>query len=427
MVRKSRLFSAALLALGGLSASATWAGTISVDVDTSAAGIQNGIDAPRNVQRSDSVQIALFFEPATGEEIFGIDAELVYPASVLTITGTSSNTRCPVPTTQGRMAFIFSAGLDPLTAGQICTVTFSVAADAPFADVALALENFSSGQSGAPGRLTVSEGDPNVLLQFDPNFGGAAIELPGNVAGAVVNTAISVEAQGTIGSGSVSGCSISGAGASAFGPAPGDITVNAGATGTLPLSCTLPASQVATAQLQCTETDSDSAGVSRTWQLRCPVGTVVPVDPAITPATAAGAFGMPAGAIGQTVSRTLQFTPSGGAGSGSSTVTCTPAGGSPVTVTPATLTFTGSTTTPQSFTVRIPLTDADQGPFDLTCAINDSGADRDVIYSVTAAAGAAIVAPTPTTVPASSTWSQLLLIALMAGLGLAFVGFRRQS
>ena len=33
--------------------------------------------------------------------------------------------------------------------------------------------------------------------------------------------------------------------------------------------------------------------------------------------------------------------------------------------------------------------------------------------------------PRPAVVPASSTWSQIALIALLAGLGLAFVGFRR--
>lgn len=269
--------------------------------------------------------------------------------------------------------------------------------------------------------IEISDAPPTPLtLSYAPAPG--PITLPPGNAGATVSTNIVATAAGNQGSASLS-CTA----AAGFTVTP-SLTFNSAGDQNIAVGCTLGAAQT-TGNITCTEIDGNTAspGEARIWNATCPQGGVVPVDPAITPATAAGAFAMPAGAIGQTVSRTLQFTPSGGAGTGSSTVTCSVDPSSPVVVTPSSRTFTGNTTAPQTFTVSIPLTDADQGPFDLTCAINDSGADRNVVYNVTAAAGSPFVLPEPKVVPASSTWSQLLLIALMAGLGLAFVGFRRQS
>jgi hypothetical protein len=264
--------------------------------------------------------------------------------------------------------------------------------------------------------IEISDAPPTPLtLSYAPVPG--PITLPSGNAGATVNTNIVATATGNSGSASLS-CSA----AAGFTVTP-NLTFNSAGDQNIAVGCTLGATQTS-GNITCTEIDGDSVtpGATRTWTATCPQGGVVPVNPTITTVTATGAFAMPSGALGQTVSRLIDFSASGGAGTGSATINCTAT--APVTVTPAMQTVTGSAQ-PTDVAVRLQLTNAAQGPFDVVCTVTSGSTVRTDTFNVTAAAGTAL--PPPTVVPASSTWSQLLLIALMAGLGLAFVGFRRQS
>lgn len=264
--------------------------------------------------------------------------------------------------------------------------------------------------------IEISDAPPTPLtLSYAP--GPGPITLPPGNAGDTVSSNIVATATGNSGSASLS-CSA----AAGFTVTP-NLTFNSAGNQNIAVGCTLGAAQT-TGNITCTEIDGNDVapGATRTWNATCPQGGVVPVNPTITTVTATGAFAMPSGALGQTVSRLIDFSASGGAGTGSATINCTAT--APVTVTPAMQTVTGSAQ-PTDVAVRLQLTNADQGPFDVVCTVTSGSTVRTDTFNVTASAGTAL--PPPTVVPASSTWSQLLLIALMAGLGLAFVGFRRQS
>jgi hypothetical protein len=145
---------------------------------------------------------------------------------------------------------------------------------------------------------------------------------------------------------------------------------------------------------------------------------VVPVDPTIT-----GSAGtIPGGLIGQTRSTTIDFVNTGGAGSGSATIDCSTA--APLSIVPNGLqTVTGSAQ-PVDVTVSCTLTDTVQAG-SVSCVIDDLGATRTQVFDFTCPAGAAFIpTPSPDVVPATSMWSKLGLIGLLAALGMLMVGFR---
>lgn len=277
------------------------------------------------------------------------------------------------------------------------------------------------------GSVIINTAPPNVTLSYAP-AAGSTITFPSGTALTTQNASITVTGGGTLGSGTVTNCGITGAGAGSFGAAPANITVAAGATGTLPLSCTLPNSGgAATATLTCTETDSDSTGgVSRSWPLSCPQGTPVPgpgfgASPAPnTPATAISCSGQ----AGTTVQRQITITNNGNAGAGSALdFTCTGSG--------IITGLTGATATGLAVGASQTVTATCTVPADgvtstgtVSCTSNAPGAPFVFNYTSTGSTFPPPV-PRPAVVPASSTWSQIALIALLAGLGLAFVGFRR--
>lgn len=282
-------------------------------------------------------------------------------------------------------------------------------------------------QSAGSG-INVTNAPPNVNLTFAPAPGGT-VTFPAGVALTTQNASIGITGSGTVGSGSVTACGITGAGAASFGPPPaGTITVTGGGTGTIPLTCTLPNSGgAATATLTCTETDADTpAGAARSWTLSCPQGTPVPgpgfgASPAPnTPATAISCSGQ----AGSTVQRQIAITNNGNPGAGSALdFNCT--GGGIVSI------VSGGTATGLAVGASQTVTAACTVPADgvtatgtVTCTSNAPNGPFVFNYTSTGSTFPPAV-PRPAVVPASSTWSQLALIALLAGLGLAFVGFRR--
>lgn len=417
----------AALALGGLS---TGAVAQSVVANTTTAQI-NTVDhvSTVTVTRPDG-------GPSLGAVNFQIgynNAEIALPTGGSAIddenhpeiTVSDSNILCVVNT----VGTILCSGFGAIGGSTGAPVTIQIRFDVqgtavadPGSPLSITLGNFAD-RNGNPltptstngGVIIVTAPPTPLTLSYAPAPG--AITLPSGNAGATVSSNIVATAAGNSGSASLS-CTA----AAGFTVTP---TLNFAAAGSqdIAVGCTLGATQT-TGNIVCTEIDGNTAapGEARTWTATCPQGGVVPVNPTITTVTATGAFAMPSGALGQTVSRLIDFSASGGAGSGSATINCTAT--APVTVTPATQTVTGSAQ-PTDVAVRLQLTNAAQGPFDVVCTVTSGSTVRTDTFNVTAAAGTAL--PPPTVVPASSTWSQLLLIALMAGLGLAFVGFRRQS
>lgn len=354
------------------------------------------------------------------------------PAPHPEITVSTADLSCGV-TTVGTIICGGFAGAWPQTT--TVAIRFDIggtAVPAPGEPVTLA-GRFLDGD-GAPIATTLTSGSviigtapPDVTLAFTP-APGATVTFPGGTAFTTSNTSIAVAAGGTVGSGTVTGCTITGAGAAAFGTPPADITVAAGASGSLPLSCTLPnTGGAATATLTCTETDSNSAGVARTWPLSCPQGTPVPgpgfgASPAPNPAPAAPILCN--GQAGDSVQRQITITNNGNAGAGSALdFTCT--GGGIVSI------VSGGTATGLAVGASQTVTVACAVPGDgvtstgtVSCTSNVPGGPFVFNYSSTGSTFPPPV-PRPAVVPASSTWSQIALIALLAGLGLAFVGFRR--
>lgn len=375
-----------------------------------------------------------------GQPVEGFEFEMTYvntnlalatsPAPHPNVTPSVGGFACAVSTV-GRLRCVGTPSA-PIPETITIAVQFAVGPDAvPAPGSPLVIENvlFIDGAANTVtttntnGSVVIGTAPPDVNLTFAPAPGGT-VTFPSGVAGSVQNASIGITATGTVGSGTVSDCAITGAGATAFGPPPAaPITVSGGATGSIPLTCTLPASGgAATATLTCTETDADTPapGAPRTWNLSCPQGSAVPANPVITTVTPTGAFAMPSGTIGQTVTRPIQFSAAGGVGTGSATIACS--GAAPLTVAPASQTVTGSNQ-PTPVSVSIPLTASAQGPITVTCTVTDLNGTRTDTFDVTAAAGTAL--PPPSVVPASSLLSQLILIALLAGLGVAVVGFRR--
>jgi hypothetical protein len=286
-------------------------------------------------------------------------------------------------------------------------------------------------QTAGTSGINVTTAPPDTNLSYSP-AAGTNITFPSGVALTTQNASITVTGTGTVGSGTVTGCGITGPGAASFGAPPGNLTVNAGASAPLNLSCTLPNSGgAATATLTCTETDADSPapGATRTWPLTCPQGTPVPgpgfgATPAPNPAPAAPITcdGQP----GATVQRQIVITNNGNPGAGSDlTFTCTASG-------VASIVSGGTTATPlavgASQTVVVACTAPADGVTEVgavSCTSNAPGSPFAFNYSST---GSSLPPPVarPAVIPASSFWSMAALITLLAGFGVALVGFRRK-
>lgn len=429
ILNKKLLLAASLSAMCGTA----FAGTLSVTPATATALQAGGATSP-------TPHSVVYTQAASGETTNNLQARLVYDATRLTGAVATGGDACQI-NTQGTVVILSvnnTSGL--LASGTLCTIAFTSVAGATLgttpldiqADPALAegcIDNLANpvACTFVDAAVEIITAPPNVTLSYTP-APGATVSFPGGTALTTSNTSIAVAAGGTVGSGTVTGCTITGAGAAAFGAPPADITVAAGASGSLPLSCTLPNSGgAATATLTCTETDSDSAGAARTWPLSCPQGTPVPgpgfgATPAPNPAPAAPILCN--GQAGDSVQRQITITNNGNAGAGSALdFTCT--GGGIVSI------VSGGTATGLAVGASQTVTVACAVPGDgvtstgtVSCTSNAPGAPFVFNYSSTGSTFPPPV-PRPAVVPASSTWSQIALIALLAGLGLAFVGFRR--
>lgn len=417
----------ALLAIGG----SAFAQTVSVD----------NTNAIINTTHVSTVTLT-----RGGQPVEGFEFEMTYANADLGLAAATSPHPNVTPSVGGFACAVSTVGrlrcvgtpAAPIPETITIAVQFSVGPNAvPAPGSPLAIENVlfidglanSIATTNTNGSVIIGTAPPDVNLTFAPAPGGT-VTFPAGVALTTQNASIGITGSGTVGSGTVTACGITGAGAAAFGPPPlGTITVTGGGTGTIPLTCTLPNSGgAATATLTCTETDADTpAGAARSWTLSCPQGTPVPgpgfgASPAPnTPATAITCSGQ----AGDVVQRQIVITNNGNPGAGSALdFTCTAGAGMASVISGGTAT---GLAVGASQTVVVGCTVPADGVTEtgvVNCTSNAPGAPFAFNYTSTGSTFPPAV-PRPAVVPASSTWSQLALIALLAGLGLAFVGFRR--
>ncbi len=239
------------------------------------------------------------------------------------------------------------------------------------------------------------------------------------------------------GTSTVNNCSFSGGTPSAFAGAAGvNLTFTAGnnTAQNINLTCTTTAA-AQTTNLQCTETINGGATSTRFFVLNCPAGTVAPVGPNVASSPASGASagtGGPVNLTGTTVvgsqgTGSITFTPSGGAGGGTTTIgNCAYSGPGSANFGGATgtLTFTAGTATPQSLALT-----CTAGPTattaNLQCTQTISGGATSTLFFVVNCPAGTVVAALP--VPVLSEHLRLLLAALMVLIGMTAVAMRSRD
>lgn len=270
--------------------------------------------------------------------------------------------------------------------------------------------------TGTNGSITITAGPPpDVIVTFTP-ASGSTVAFGGGLPGANVTQSIAIGNTGTIGTGTVSGCVISGPDAASFSITGGNPSTVPPAT-SLGLQATLGAAAL-NATLTCNVADS-SPTTSATWTLTAPAGFQAPTlaaNPASgTAITLPNSYGTP-------VSSNIVITPTGGdAGGPDASVACTATAG--FTVTAATLTFTPPGGAAQNAVVGCtPGAAAVSGT--VSCGGTDQAGVINWSWPVTCPA-AQTAPPPPTFVPASSLWSKLALFGVFAALGMLILGLRR--
>lgn len=271
-----------------------------------------------------------------------------------------------------------------------------------------------------PGAITIVTGPPpDVVVTFTP-ASGSTIAFGGGAPGANVTQSIALGNTGTIGSGTVSGCVLSGPGAGSFSITSGNPSTVPPAT-SIGLQATLGAAALS-ATLTCNVADA-SATTSVTWPLTAPAGTVLQA-PTLASNPASGASITLPNSYGTPVTTPIVITPTGGdAGGPNASVTCSTASAG-FTVTPAgALTFTPPGGAAQNAVVGCTPGASPVGGV-VTCTGTHQGGAINWSYDVTCPA-AQTAPPPPTFVPATSLWSKLALFGVFAALGMLVLGLRR--
>jgi len=264
--------------------------------------------------------------------------------------------------------------------------------------------------------------DTSPTIAFTPN----PLTLTGS--GTATGTLTATPAGGT-GAATTTAMCVDDAGGPVFTIAPASLTFT-GTTGTsqnFTVSC--PTAATATSgTITCSQNHSDGTSPAPTVvTVNCPA-TAAPADvsPNLTyNPPSGGSLGLAGGAM---PTGTIVVTPSGGTGAASTTVGgCSFAPNTAVfTITPATLTFVGTTTTPQNFTVGCTSQAAAVNSV-LTCTETQSdGTPGPTARTFNVTCPAAAVVPPPgsaqaTAVPTLSPAGKL--IAIFSVLGLGLLGF----
>ncbi|MGQ0800467.1 MAG: hypothetical protein ACT4NL_10190 [Pseudomarimonas sp.] len=276
--------------------------------------------------------------------------------------------------------------------------------------------------------VTVANQPVPRTLSYNPTAGTTITFAAGVTPGTAAPTQnIAVTATGTAGNASLTGCAITGTGASSFNVNAAGVTFT-GTSGSqnLAVGCTYPTVN-ASATLTCTEIDGDtvSPGQPRAWPLSCPAPNVNPTVTSPTPT----AITVGGGLVGTQSGGTIDLSAAGGSGAGSTQVSCTSTGTVQIAASPATPSGTGpvvqNVTTGQPTDIRfgVLLTANAQAPAGtVVCTV---AGQPTLTFTIGAPAGTTSIPPT--FIPSSSTWSTLALLSLLGVFGLLAVAFRRQA
>jgi hypothetical protein len=408
------------------------AATLSINPTNATAPVAGGGTTPTPI----AIQLA-----GDGATV-GFQAQVAYDTAALDVTVAGANGgACANNDATGIVTVQYTdPTLNPLsaTATTYCNMTFTVAASAAGTVYNLTLQNALFGNNlGAPspgphtinsGTITVTAVAAPLTLSYSPAAGSTVTFAGGAVGAAAPAQLITATATGNTGTASLTGCAITGTGASAFSVAPTSLNFAAAGSADLSVGCTYQAG-AATATLTCSETDADSTAVARTWNLSCPAGTVTPVNPTIGSVPASGStITVSGGPVGTQGSFLLDLTATGGAGTGSRDISCTSTGTVRIALTPTNPTTTGpinQTVTgaaqPTDLRIGVTLTNAGQVPAGtVTCTVSGQA---DLVYTINAPAGSTFTPPE--VIPSASTWSKIALFSLLGLFGMMAVGFRR--
>lgn len=372
-------------------------------------------------------------------ETVGFEAEVAFDAASLEVAAAGQGgASCAANNVTGVVTVQYvDGGLAPIAAGPttFCNLTFTVDGavvlpEAGDPDVVFPLTIQNALYSDAAiqpvdgtetnGEIRLQGAAPDVILAFNPN---AAVVFPGGTSGDTTAESIDVTVgSGTVGTGTVDNCVITGANAAAFDVVGGDPTT-VPPPGSIDLEVTL-ANSALSATLTC---DVDDAGPDAThvWSLSAPAGTPVPApeySSSPAPGSALTCNGQP-GALTQT---SITITNTGLAGVGSDLdYGCVVSGAGFSILSGAADILAVGESAMVTVQCTVPAEDAPAAEGDLDCTSNDA-ANSPANYPLSAgAATAPPPVPQPNVVPASSLWSQLSLIGLLAALGLLVVGIRR--
>jgi hypothetical protein len=363
--------------------------------------------------------------------IDSIDTDVTYDGADLSVTVTGN---CSANNPGVVIVSIADGNSNPIASGPLCTMTFTTLAGAADGESKpIALTNIVVGDGGVEladppsvdGVINIQSTPIPLTLAYNPAVPGP-VNIPNggnNAGGQGTPQTITATVTGNSGTASLTGCAAS----AGFSVTPAALNfVAGGAPQDLTVGCTLTAA-AQTGTLTCTETDGDSAGVQRQWNLNCAAGFVPPVVPTITTVSPApgSTSVLPTGQPGAVVSSLIDFSSAGGAGAGTGTINCSAT--APLTINPNGNQNVVGAAQPVDVAVSCTLTDTEQLGGSVTCAITDLAGARTETFGFTCPAGQAIVAPSqPAIIPTNSLWSKLSLIGLLAALGVLVVGLRRQ-
>lgn len=408
--------------VGMLLCSGATAATVTVGNATAPVG--GGATTPTNIG----------FAYTADADTTGFECSVNTPAGVTltSVTATSPLANCVVTGAGNLYITVLNSVLSPLPSNtSYCNLEYTVGAGAvagntfTLTPTGCLYTNAASMPSAGPhtenaGTITVTAGPPpDVVVTFTP-ASGSTIAFGGGAPGANVTQSIALGNTGTIGSGTVSGCVLSGADAGLFSITGGNPSTVPPAT-SIGLQATLGAAALS-ATLTCNVADA-SATTSVTWPLTAPAGTVLQA-PTLASNPASGASITLPNSYGTPVTTPIAFTPTGGdAGGPNASVTCSTASAG-FTVTPAgALTFTPPGGAAQNAVVGC-TPGASPVAGVVTCTGTHQGGAINWSYDVTCPA-AQTAPPPPTFVPATSLWSKLALFGVFAALGMLVLGLRR--
>lgn len=368
----------------------------------------------------------IVFSNTAGNTIGAFDFRVTYNAANLTSNPVTTNFGGAVcdNSTAGTV-LCYANPLVGLTLPASITITLPFDIGATAAVEPLTISNIAAYDTsgavplpGTSGSITITAGPPpDVIVTFTP-ASGSTVAFGGGLPGANVTQSIAIGNTGTIGTGTVSGCVISGPDAASFSITGGNPSTVPPAT-SLGLQATLGAAAL-NATLTCNVADS-SPTTSATWTLTAPAGTVLQAPTLAANPASGTAITLP-NSYGTPVSSNIVITPTGGdAGGPDASVACTATAG--FTVTAATLTFTPPGGAAQNAVVGCtPGAAAVSGT--VSCGGTDQAGVINWSWPVTCPA-AQTAPPPPTFVPASSLWSKLALFGVFAALGMLILGLRR--